>query len=61
MKCIVTAPFRDKYDPDIRYQVGDSLEWDDKARIEDCVNQGLIMVIKEEKPKKTTTTKKTQK
>lgn len=58
MKCIVKASFRDKYDLTIKYNVGDVLEWDDKARIEDCVAQGLIEV-KEDKPKKQT--KKIQK
>lgn len=54
MKCIVMEHFVDKYDYTKVYNKGDILDWDDQARITDCVDKGLIAVQEETKPKKTT-------
>lgn len=55
MKCIVTAPFEDKYDRSYEYKVGQTIDWSDQERINDCVKRGLIKIVpEEEKPKRTT-------
>ena len=67
MKIVVVNPFVDKFDSKTDYRPGQVLEWDDKARVEDCINRGLVKAVeaeKVEKPKaepKKTTTKKTAK
>ena len=60
MKVEVIAIFRDKYDKDVLYAVGDILDWDDKERIADCTERGLIRPIQEE-TKNTKSTGKTSK
>ena len=52
----VTKKFRDKNDHKVVYNIGDKLDWKDKARIEDCSKRGLVRVV--EVPKKKATKKK---
>lgn len=67
MKVVVTQFFVDKLDPKVEYGPGQVLEWDDKSRIKDCIDRGLVKAVEEkaekvEKPKaepKKTATKKT--
>lgn len=65
MKIVVVNYFVDKLDSKTEYKPGQVLEWDDKARVEDCINRGLVKAVeaeKVEKPKaepKKTATKKT--
>ena len=47
----VIKRFRDKKDKTTIYEIGEKLNWKDKARIEDCSKRGLVRVI--ETPKKT--------
>lgn len=65
MKIVVVNYFVDKFDSKTEYKPGQVLEWDDKARVEDCISRGLVKAVeaeKVEKPKaepKKTATKKT--
>lgn len=67
MKIVVVNTFVDKFDSKTEYKPGQILEWDDKARVEDCISRGLVKAVedkaeKAEKPKaepKKTATKKT--
>lgn len=59
MKVKVIKPFTDKLDHKTAYTVGTELDWNDEARITDCVNRGLIKILPEvgveaPKPKKAT-------
>lgn len=49
MKYIVVSEFYDKYIPGRVYAPGDKLDWDDQARIDDCVERGLIRLCDQEK------------
>ena len=52
MKCEVISAFWDKNDSNIRYSVGDVIDWDDKDRIADAEKRGLIKRVPEKKKTK---------
>jgi len=54
MKYKVISPFADRYDTNVKYAVGDIVDWDDQERIKDCTDRGLIKAIPEKAKPKTT-------
>lgn len=52
MKAVVVAEFLDKYDNNIVYKVGDTVDFDDE-RIKDLTERKLVSAVEE--PKKATT------
>lgn len=59
MKCKVISPFADRYNTDVKYAVGDIVDWDDQERIKDCTDRGLIKAVPEKAKPKTTRKPKT--
>lgn len=58
MKCIVKEIFYDKNDINRGYVPGDVVDWDDKERIDDCVERGLIEICYMEFPTEDTSEQK---
>jgi len=54
MKVIVKKVFIDKDDALKAYAVGETLSLTDTARVKDLVDRGLVEVVDEPKPEKTT-------
>lgn len=50
MKCVVISEFYDKYNVARGYTPGEIVDWDDQARIDDCVRRGLVEVCAMEPP-----------
>ena len=59
MKCKVISPFADRYNTDVKYAVGDIVDWDGQERIKDCTDRGLIKAVPEKAKPKTTRKPKT--
>lgn len=58
MKVRVIRPFRDILDLTITHKNGDTLDLDDKVRVENAVKLGYVEVIEDAKPEKKQRTKK---